>query len=183
MSREQLEKKLKIKRITFCKEYVFDWNASRAARDAGYSKKTAGSMGHELLKIPEIKQYIELIKSDLEELSGVTKLRNLKELAKIAYSSIAHLHDTWVDLVEYENLTEDQKAAIESIETDTVKRFEGIYSEPVEVEKVKIKLHPKGSAIAEINKMMGYHAAEKVNIGGDADNPLTLRIGGKDVKI
>lgn len=161
MSREELEKKLKPKRIKFCKEYVLDWNASRAARDAGYSVKTAGSQGYDLLKIPEIKEYIKIIRDELEELSGVSKLRNLTELAKIAYSSIADLHNTWIDRKIFEDLTPDQKSAIESIETRTIKRKDGIYDDPVEVEEVKIKLHSKGQALAEINKMMGYNNPEE----------------------
>lgn len=38
----------------FCREYMQDYNATQAAIRAGYSKKTAGSMGHENLKKPEI---------------------------------------------------------------------------------------------------------------------------------
>ena len=183
MTREELEKRLGPRRVNFCKEVVIDWNASRAARAAGYSPKTAGVQGHDLLKIPNIKAYIELIKGELEELSGVTKLRNLNELAKIAYSSIADLHDTWVDRKRFEDLTPEQKAAIESIETRTRKALDGIDQEPVEIEEVKIKLHPKGPALAELNKMMGYHAAEKINIGGQDDNPLTIKLGGKEFKL
>jgi phage terminase small subunit len=43
----------------FCDEYLIDLNATQAAIRAGYSEKTAGSMGAENLKKPEIQKYIE----------------------------------------------------------------------------------------------------------------------------
>ena len=47
------------KQKRFCDEYLIDLNATQAAIRAGYSEKTAGSIGDENLKKPEIKSYIE----------------------------------------------------------------------------------------------------------------------------
>lgn len=47
------------KRQQFVIEYTIDWNATQAAIRAGYSEKTAGSIGHDLLKIPEIQAAIQ----------------------------------------------------------------------------------------------------------------------------
>ena len=43
----------------FCQEYFIDLNATQAAIRAGYSEKTAYSMGQQLLKKLETKKYIE----------------------------------------------------------------------------------------------------------------------------
>ena len=43
----------------FVQEYCKDFNATQAAIRAGYSEKTAGSQGHDLLKNPEIEEAIE----------------------------------------------------------------------------------------------------------------------------
>lgn len=43
----------------FCDEYLLDCNATQAAIRAGYSPKTAYSIGEENLKKPELKTYIE----------------------------------------------------------------------------------------------------------------------------
>lgn len=43
----------------FCDEYLLDCNATQAAIQAGYSPKTAYSIGEENLKKPELKTYIE----------------------------------------------------------------------------------------------------------------------------
>lgn len=69
------KKKLTLKQARFCDEYLIDLNATQAAIRAGYSAKTAYSIGGELLKKPEIQALIqnqlELIHSekiaDLEE--------------------------------------------------------------------------------------------------------------------
>lgn len=47
------------KQKRFCDEYLISLNATQAAIKAGYSRKTAGSIGDENLKKPEIKKYIE----------------------------------------------------------------------------------------------------------------------------
>lgn len=42
----------------FVFEYLVDYNATQAAIRAGYSERSAGSMGHDLLKLPEILEAI-----------------------------------------------------------------------------------------------------------------------------
>lgn len=173
---KELQDKLTEKERIFSHEYIIDWNKSRAARKAGYSENTCGEIGYENLKKPHIKQYIEFIKDDVAKEAGITKLRQLNELAKIAYSSIAHLHNTWVELKDFENLTDEQKDAIESTETKTeVKQsynFDTDKKEMVDVKFVKIKLYPKITAIQEINKMLGYNAPEKID-HGSSDGSMT----------
>lgn len=53
------EKKLTPKQQRFCDEYLIDLNATQAAIRAGYSKKTAYSIGEQNLKKLELKEYIE----------------------------------------------------------------------------------------------------------------------------
>lgn len=48
----------------FCREYIIDRNGSRSARDAGYSKKSAGSQAFDLLKKPDIKQRIAFLEAE-----------------------------------------------------------------------------------------------------------------------
>ena len=47
------------KQKRFCEEYLIDTNATKAAERAGYSKKTAYSIGIENLRKPEIKAYLD----------------------------------------------------------------------------------------------------------------------------
>jgi len=59
--------KLTIKNQRFVEEYVIDFNATKAAINAGYSKKTARSISCELLTKPDIRSAIKQL---LEELSA-----------------------------------------------------------------------------------------------------------------
>ncbi len=47
------------KQKRFCDEYLIDTNATQAAIRAGYSEKTAYSIGEENLKKPDIRAYID----------------------------------------------------------------------------------------------------------------------------
>lgn len=47
------------KQKKFCDEYLLDCNATQAAIRAGYSPKTAYSIGEENLRKPELKTYID----------------------------------------------------------------------------------------------------------------------------
>ena len=47
------------KQKRFCEEYLIDCNATQAAIRAGYSAKTAYSIGNENMSKPELKTYID----------------------------------------------------------------------------------------------------------------------------
>lgn len=74
------------KQRIFCEEYVIDWNATRAAIAAGYSENSAYAIGSENLKKLELQQYIEHIQKDISKLAGISALKNIMELQKIAFN-------------------------------------------------------------------------------------------------
>jgi phage terminase small subunit len=164
------KKELTGKQKRFCEEYIFDFNGTRAAKEAGYSEDTAYSIASENLRKPEIREYIKELESDLAKTSGISRLKVLREHEKLAFSSIAHLHNTWIERKEFEQLTEDQKAAIIEIQTQT--RTEMKYNpeseeqEPVQVDFVKIKLYDKQKSLDSICRMLGFDSAEKIELSG-----------------
>lgn len=75
------KKELTDKRKRFCLEYMKHCNASKAAKDAGFSEKTAGAQGEQLLKKPLVKEYLELLRDELKkktDLSHEWVLNNLR---------------------------------------------------------------------------------------------------------
>lgn len=54
-----MARKLTDKQKRFCDEYLIDLNATQAAIRAGYSAKSAYSIGEENLRKPELKSYIQ----------------------------------------------------------------------------------------------------------------------------
>lgn len=171
MAKEPKTEGLTEKQKIFCREYIYDWNATRAAKAAGYSEDTARVIGSENLTKPAIQAYITEIQKDLEKIAGISRLQIINEHIKIARSSIAHLHLTWITRKDFENLTDDQKACIAEISTQT--RIEMKYSVeeegevPIQVDYVKIKLYDKQKSLDSISKMLGYNEAEKVEHSGE----------------
>ena len=75
--------KMTAKQMRFCDEYLIDMNATQAAIRAGYSKKTAYSIGVENLKKPEIKKQIEERMAEKEEKLIATQDEILKYLTAV----------------------------------------------------------------------------------------------------
>lgn len=63
---DELAELMSEKQKAFCDHYIKSLNATEAAKEAGYSEKTARSMGSENLTKPNIKEYIELRLAEME---------------------------------------------------------------------------------------------------------------------
>lgn len=168
----QQKKILNQKQKDFCHYYIERWNATWAAKMAGYSEKTAKEQGYQLLHKTSLQAYIQEIQTDVAKLAGVSALRNQKELAKIAYSNHALFRKDWMTLEEFEELTEEQKACISEIQVTTrnLQDKDGNYTGFLET--VKFKLHDKQKAIEILNKMNGWNAPEKI----ESNNQVTTKI-------
>lgn len=163
-----LQQTLTPKQEKFCDKYLECGNASEAYRYA-YScdkmkSETINNKAYILLLKGEIRARIGELKKQLQSKADITKEQIVSELAKIGFSSIAHLHNTWVDRKAFENLTSEQKASIKSISTRTRRSL--INDEPFEIEEVKIELYDKLRALENISKMLGYNAPEKMGVEG-----------------
>lgn len=64
--------KLTPKQVLFVQEYLIDLNATQAAIRAGYSEKTAYSIGNENMKKPEIAQSIQAAIDEQSKRTGLT---------------------------------------------------------------------------------------------------------------
>lgn len=169
---EETGVELTAKQERFCYEYCIDFNATQAAIRAGYSEKTAKVIACENLTKPYIKDRIKKMQNNLAETAGISKLKIINEHIKMAFSSIAHLHNTWIERKEFEALTEEQKSCIAEINTKIQRKTQWEYDKdtekkepvPYEVEYVRIKLYDKQKSLDAINKMLGYDAPVKVAI-------------------
>lgn len=160
-TKEELEMILTQGQRCFCREYVGSgWNKTQSYKRAFGTNNTnaASANAAKLLQRPTILQYIEYLKENYEELAEISIAKNLKEYARIAYSSIADMHQDWMSLKKFSQLTPAQKKAIESIETRTITTKGG-----GTIEQVKIKLYNKLDALKRIDALLGYDAPKKVD--------------------
>lgn len=165
-SKYQMEMELNEKEKAFCCEYVrMGWNKTKAYSKAYNNKnlESCSATSSALLRKPKIKRYIELIKNDLEELCQISKASQIKEYMKIGYSSISALHNDWMDLKDFQKLSDDDKAAIESTEFREYEKVDkdGGVSKSIQI---KIKLHSKIGALNSIDKVMGYNSTDRLDI-------------------
>lgn len=136
------------KQTMFVREYLVDLNATQAAIRAGYSEDSAGQIGHELLKKPEIQAVLSEFMRQRAERTRITADRVLEELGRIAFAritSVATWNESGVRTKPSEELTEDDAAAIQEV-SETVNEFGG---------SVKVKLHDKVRALEMAAKHLG----------------------------
>lgn len=159
---EELKKKLTDKQKRFCKEYVIDFNATQAAIRSGYSKKTSQEIGAQNLSKLIIQEEIKKLQSKVSDKLEITHEMLTKEWAKMAFSSISHLHNTWIEKKEFEEIKEnnpDVLDCIQEISSKVEKRQIG-EQEFGKVEFVKLKLYDKQKALENLGKHIGYYAED-----------------------
>ncbi len=78
-----MEEKLTNKQERFIDEYTIDFNATRAAKSAGYSEDTAYSQGQRLLTHPKIQERIQLKKEEIAKRVQISKEEIIKNLIQI----------------------------------------------------------------------------------------------------
>lgn len=109
---------LTAKQQRFVEEYPVDFNASAAARRAGYSVKTAASIGYELLRKPEIQEAIRKQTEKLAKRAEITVDRVLAELGALAFSDQRKFFDEDGNLLPIHELDDETAAAIASFEVE-----------------------------------------------------------------
>lgn len=102
------------KQKLFCEEYLIDLNATQAAIRAGYSPETAGAIGAENLKKPQIQKTIARSMADRSRRTGVNADRVVLELARIAFANAGDLIDA-DDATLKDDASRDDLAAVQSI--------------------------------------------------------------------
>jgi len=104
------------KQRLFVAEYLVDKNATQAAIRAGYSQKTAYSIGEENLKKPEIREAIDVALQQQVERVEVTADTVLRELLALATVDIAEAFNEQGALKPIHDIPKEVRKAISSIE-------------------------------------------------------------------
>ena len=146
------------KQKKFVEEYLIDLNATQAAIRAGYSPDTAGSIGSENLKKPEIRVCIEKAMAERSKRTGINQDRIIEELAKIALLNPKNLIN-FEEATVKEEATEEDLAAISSIR---VKCFPTKDGEGIERE---VKMYDKAKALELLGRHLGMFK-DKVEVSG-----------------
>ncbi len=118
MRTENAGKKLSPRREAFAAEYLKDLNATRAAIRAGYSAKTASSIGARLLADAGVARAVEAGMAARARRTEIDADRVVLELARIAFADPRDLME-WgpdgLELKESSSLTEEQAAGVAEV--------------------------------------------------------------------
>jgi phage terminase small subunit len=156
------EKKLTAKQELFCQRYLIDFNATKAAKEAGYSEDTAYSTGWENLRKPEIQARIAQLRQEMGKSFNITRERIAQEYARIAFFDIRKIHTVDGAIKPVTEFDDDEAAAIAGIEVYEENFKSDDPDEKIVIGKTKkIKITDKRGALDSLCKLMGYNEAEK----------------------
>lgn len=146
------------KQNAFCNAYILcDRNQTKAAIEAGYSKKTAQVMGSQLMQHPLIKRQIaklEAIEAEHFRSEIATARQNLVNNLKC---NVTQLVDEKGKLIPLHKLPQDLASIIDGIEIDVWEDDKGQVHH-----RYKVKISPKGNARDQMFKITGEYAPEKI---------------------
>lgn len=152
---------LKAKQEKFCREYLIDFNGTRAAVKAGYSKKSARVIACENLTKPDIQARLaELSKKSIEK-SEIDTLSILREAARIAFSDVGQAFDENECLKPISQIPEDVRRAISSIEVDEIWEYTGEDDKRIKTkigETKKVKFWSKDKQIEHLMRHLNLFA-------------------------
>lgn len=150
------------KQRCFIEEYLVDLNATQAAIRAGYSPETAGAIGNENLKKPEIRARIDREMAKRSKRTGINQDRVIRELARIAFVNPANVINT-KDATLKEDASEDDTAAVLSVKVKTFGE-DGIEREIKMADKLKaLELLGKHLGMFQNNLNVDINSSEKLS--------------------
>lgn len=146
----------------FCREYLVDYNGTRAALRAGYKEKSAYAIaGQNLNKLEIQKRIAELRKTAAHEYN-ITKEALMQTLMEIAGTRLEYILDPKTNaILPLDQWPEHMKGAVSGIDLEEIREGRGKTRRVVGYNK-KVRLWEKTKAIEVLNKMLGFNAPEKV---------------------
>lgn len=146
------------KQKRFVQEYLIDLNATQAAIRAGYSPDTAGSIGNENMKKPEIKAAIDKAEAERSKRTGINQDRVLQEIAKLAFLNPTDVVDMDEATVKGE-ANRDDTACIASVKVKNIPTSDGLITER------EVKTYDKLKALELLGKHLGMFT-DKMKLEG-----------------
>ena len=156
---------LTAKQRRFVEEYLIDLNATQAAIRAGYSRKTAGQIGDENLKKPQIAAAVQAAQAERSARTQITQDRVLQELARIAFFDIRKLYNDDGSMKAPHELDDDAAAALSGV--DVIEEFQGRGEDREQIRFTKkAKIFDKGAALTLAMRHLGM-LKDKVEHSGE----------------
>lgn len=150
--------KLSVKNEIFCQKYVIYHNATRAAREAGHSEKSAAVIGCRLLMKVNIQARIVELQHATAQEFNIMKQHIIGILMDSAGAKMEDITDPETGAVLPPNQwPEHMKRVVTGLESEEL--YAG--SMPIGLKR-KVKLLDRNKSIELLNKMCGFNMPDKV---------------------
>jgi len=138
------------KQRRFAEEYLIDQNATQSAIRAGYSPRTARSIGHRLLTKADIQKAVAERDRQIAARAGISAEQTVRELARIGFSRLSDVA-SWgpegVILLASGDLSEEALAAVKKV----------VAIETAAGRHVLIEVHDKTRALDRLMRYFGLY--------------------------
>ena len=164
-----------LRREKFCQLYVkqTDFNATKAARGAGYSLLSCATEGSRLLQNAEIQARVDELMSVEQELFDMTAAEARSETAALAAFNMQDFYDDEGQLIPIHELPREVAATITEVEYGKLRDEEG--------RPLPVKIKAGGHKLAALDKMHRLdNKYEDDNRG--ANQEIHIHLDEKDMK-
>jgi phage terminase small subunit len=159
----------------FVEEYLIDLNATDAAKRAGYSAKTAYSIGQRLLKDVEISEAVADAEKARAERVQITADEILSELAILCRSDVRHFSvDDRGTLELTEGAPNHAWRAVASVKHKVTSHGEG--EDAYTTREIEYRLWDKNTALRNAGQHLGMFVERTDITSGDKPVAFTFRI-------
>ena len=153
------------KQEAFVREYLLDLNATQAAIRAGYSAKTAKTIGPRLLENVGVQEAITAGRMKTAERLELTREAVIRQYQRIGFSDPRKMFDANGQLKPITELDDDTAAAIQAFDVE-MKATINEDGEPVSLPVAKIKIADRKTALDSIMKAQGWNLPDQVEVAG-----------------
>jgi phage terminase small subunit len=160
--------KLTPKQERFVQEYLIDLNATQAAIRAGYSAKTATTIGPRLLENVGVQAAIARGKAKTANKLEITRERIIQEYACMAFLDPRDIFEDDGSIKLIRDMPESARRALASFDVNEIfDRADGDQKTAIGLAK-RVKFHGKREALRDLSEMLGF-------MKGTQDVNVTLR--------
>ena len=155
--------KLTSRQKAFCREFMIDGNATKAAERAGYSPKTAKFQASRLLTFVNVQETLFKLQEEARKSAEISRDEVLKELAAILRAKVTDYLNFDGKAIRFKDLATLPEAQIKAIEGIKETRH-----------GIELKLHGKSWSIERICKILGFDSPATIDLNIDKMDEETL---------
>ena len=147
-------------RKTFCHKLIENkFNATKAAIEAGYSKKSARSKASQLLMEDEIQEYIAGLKSEIKEKFGIDTQKIVNEFNLISEANITEIFD----IVDGEIILKKGIKKLSDLPAHITKNIKSIRNT---TNGIAVEMYCRDAALRDLAKIAGLYVDRVEHSGG-----------------